>query len=256
MHVSSVIARSHIKYGGALYSALVLIWKSGCVSRVNNKAKKQFCLRRQAGVSGNNGGPLFGGRGWVLAPSQYIKARPKAVLFMLVILLCWLLCAAKLYSCPHTNRHQALEGQHLGPRHALSRPILPIVKCRRAVVGLPLVLWGCRTTYKTCTRPTVSCRAGFVLPTPFAGARIWGRVSCKDAPTDPACASYNCTSASGPVPIGCALGPTKGKGTLFEIHLGKTGTALDFYDISLVDAYNLPINIVPVPGSYAGARAP
>ena len=98
--------------------------------------------------------------------------------------------------------------------------------------------------------------AQFKLPTPFAGCRIWGRVSCKDAPTDPTCATYNCTSASGPVPTGCALGPTKGKVTLFEIHLGKTGTALDFYDISLVDAYNLPINIVPVPGSYAGARAP
>ena len=95
--------------------------------------------------------------------------------------------------------------------------------------------------------------AQFKLPTPFAGCRIWGRVSCKDAPTDPACATYNCTSASGPVPTGCTLGPTKGKVTLFEIHLGKTGTALDYYDISLVDAYNLPINIIPIPGSYAGA---
>ena len=99
-------------------------------------------------------------------------------------------------------------------------------------------------------------RAQFSLPTPFAGCRIWGRVSCKDAPSDPACATYTCTSASGPVATGCTLGPTKGKVTLFEIHLGKTGTALDFYDVSLVDAYNLPINIIPVPGSYAGAPMP
>lgn len=38
--------------------------------------KEHFNLRQQAGVSGNNGGPLFGGGGWVLTPNQYIKARP------------------------------------------------------------------------------------------------------------------------------------------------------------------------------------
>ena len=50
--------------------------------------RNQLYLGRQAGVSGNNGGPLFGGGGWVLAPSQYIKARPHP------LSLCWLTCAA------------------------------------------------------------------------------------------------------------------------------------------------------------------
>ena len=88
---------------------------------------------------------------------------------------------------------------------------------------------------------------------------MWGRYACYDTSSDPTCASFTCSTMAGNVPIDCTVGPTKGHTTLFEIHFGRphnpTGSgALDYYDISLVDAFNVPMNIVPVPGSYYGEQ--
>ncbi|KAK9845843.1 hypothetical protein WJX81_004051 [Elliptochloris bilobata] len=135
---------------------------------VNSNGAVDVSRARMAGVSGDNGGLIFSGGGWVLAPNEFIK---------------------------------------------------------------------------------------FLLPTPFIGAQMWGRVACKDAPTDPTCANYTCSSASGSIPTGCTLVEPKGHFGIFEIHFGKTGMALDFYGISQADSYNLPITIVPVPSSYAGATS-
>jgi len=95
----------------------------------------------------------------------------------------------------------------------------------------------------------------FAMGAGYSGARAWGRIACAAAPTDPTCANYTCAAAAGSIPTSCTLAPTKGKVTLFEIKLDSYAS-LDFYDISLVDAYNLPMNIVPVPGIYSGEGTP
>ena len=38
--------------------------------------------------------------------------------------------------------------------------------------------------------------------------------------------------------------------TLAEFTLGKTAGAMDFYDVSLVDGFNIPVKVTPIPGTY------
>jgi hypothetical protein len=64
----------------------------------------------------------------------------------------------------------------------------------------------------------------FVL-TQFESGRLWGQVGCEDAQCDP------------------------GPHTLAEFTLNGY-MALDYYDISLVDGFNLPMSIRPVAGTF------
>ena len=91
----------------------------------------------------------------------------------------------------------------------------------------------------------------FTVPMPFTSARFWARPVCQQDPNNPTCASPTCT---GPNQTQCTLTHTSGLTTLFEINMGSQGGDVDFYDISNVDAYNLPIAVIPVPGSYSGAN--
>nr|CAD1825440.1 unnamed protein product [Ananas comosus var. bracteatus] len=79
-----------------------------------------------------------------------------------------------------------------------------------------------------------------ILAPPGWSGRIWARTGCEfDSDGAGICQTGDC---GGRMECGGAgaLPPT----TLFEITLGK-GTDEDYYDVSLVDGYNLPVVIVP-----------
>ncbi|XP_020083133.1 pathogenesis-related protein 5-like isoform X2 [Ananas comosus] len=79
-----------------------------------------------------------------------------------------------------------------------------------------------------------------ILAPPGWSGRIWARTGCEfDSDGAGICQTGDC---GGRMECGGAgaLPPT----TLFEITLGK-GTDEDYYDVSLVDGYNLPVVVVP-----------
>lgn len=86
------------------------------------------------------------------------------------------------------------------------------------------------------------------VPIPWAG-RVWGRSQCsQDRSGKFYCATGDCGSGN----ISCngagAIPPT----TLAELAIQLNG-GLDFYDISLVDGFNLPVSITPS-GGYEGCN--
>lgn len=72
-----------------------------------------------------------------------------------------------------------------------------------------------------------ACRA-IAIETLEAG-RLWGNTGCEDG---------SCDTAPGVTPV-----------TLAELTLGE----LDFYDLSLVDGFNLPMSLAPVEGTFERA---
>ncbi|XP_078153742.1 pathogenesis-related thaumatin-like protein 3.5 [Carex rostrata] len=82
----------------------------------------------------------------------------------------------------------------------------------------------------------------FTAPVAWSG-RMWGRTGCSfDQDGNGPCETASCGST-----LKCGVGG-KTPATLAEFTLAK----LDFYDISLVDGYNLPISITPVNGNKNG----
>ena len=79
--------------------------------------------------------------------------------------------------------------------------------------------------------------------------RLWGRTLCAaDAATGRfACATGDCGSGD----VQCNGGGAATPATLAEFTLDGSG-GLDFYDVSLVDGYNLPVVAVPRAGPGAG----
>ncbi|KAF6167720.1 hypothetical protein GIB67_017215, partial [Kingdonia uniflora] len=77
------------------------------------------------------------------------------------------------------------------------------------------------------------------IPTPWTG-RFWARTQCTNNGGRLVCATEDCASGQ----VGCngagAIPPV----TLAEFTLGGDG-GKDFYDISLVDGFNLPMSITP-----------
>ncbi|GAB2219455.1 hypothetical protein Droror1_Dr00007091 [Drosera rotundifolia] len=88
--------------------------------------------------------------------------------------------------------------------------------------------------------PSLSSHS-FQAPTGWSG-RFWGRTGC-NFPTGGSCATGDCGSGR----LQCAGSGALPPATLAEFTLG-TGT-LDFYDVSLVDGYNLPVLVSPTGGS-------
>lgn len=74
--------------------------------------------------------------------------------------------------------------------------------------------------------------------------RFWGRTNCKfDANGNGSCETGNCTA-------GLYCDGLWGKSsTLAEMKFNGWND-LDFYDVSLIDGFNVPIEIVPVPGTF------
>ncbi|KAJ3679955.1 hypothetical protein LUZ60_016233 [Juncus effusus] len=100
-------------------------------------------------------------------------------------------------------------------------------------------------------------QTGFHLPTggsadlsaPHAwSGRFWGRTDCV---TDSDTGKFSCATADcGSHTVECGgLGPAP-PATLVEVTLGSgSDSSLDYYDVSLVDGFNVPISFEPVGGS-------
>ena len=74
--------------------------------------------------------------------------------------------------------------------------------------------------------------------------RFWGRSKCTtDATGKFSCGSGDCASRQ----VACNGAGAIPPATLIELTLGENG-AKDFYDISLVDGFNLPVSLVPQSG--------
>lgn len=83
------------------------------------------------------------------------------------------------------------------------------------------------------------------VPTSWSG-RMWGRTLCSQDPTSSrfTCVTGDCGSGT----VECAGAGAVPPATLAEFTLnGANG--LDFYDVSLVDGYNLPMLVVPQGGA-------
>ncbi|KAL8524115.1 hypothetical protein ACS0TY_013906 [Phlomoides rotata] len=85
---------------------------------------------------------------------------------------------------------------------------------------------------------------------PSWGGRFWGRTHCsQDAAGKFTCVTGDCGSGK----LECAGGGAAPPATLAEFTLdGDAGK--DFYDVSLVDGYNLPMLVVPQGGSGANCN--
>jgi hypothetical protein len=82
------------------------------------------------------------------------------------------------------------------------------------------------------------------VSTEWAG-RFWGRTGCTfDASGKGACATADCGGK-----LACSGSGGKPPATLAEFKFGGFG-GKDFYDISLVDGYNLPMGVAPKPGTF------
>ncbi|KAJ9675008.1 hypothetical protein PVL29_024112 [Vitis rotundifolia] len=77
------------------------------------------------------------------------------------------------------------------------------------------------------------------------GGRFWGRTHCTQDSTEKfSCLTGDCGSGK----LECAGGGAAPPATLAEFKLDGYG-GLDFYDVSLVDGYNLPLMVVPQGGT-------
>ncbi|KAJ6836223.1 thaumatin-like protein 1b [Iris pallida] len=84
------------------------------------------------------------------------------------------------------------------------------------------------------------------VPAAWSG-RLWGRTLCStDAAGRFSCATGDCGSSS----VQCSGSGAAPPATLAEFTLDGSG-GMDFYDVSLVDGYNLPMLVAPAPGSCA-----
>ncbi|XVF15919.1 hypothetical protein REPUB_Repub09cG0198000 [Reevesia pubescens] len=82
------------------------------------------------------------------------------------------------------------------------------------------------------------------VPTSWSG-RLWGRTLCtKDSSGKFSCLTGDCGSSTLECPGAGAIPPA----TLAEFTLNGAG-GLDFYDVSLVDGYNLPMMVTPHGGT-------
>ncbi|KAJ7526208.1 hypothetical protein O6H91_17G087900 [Diphasiastrum complanatum] len=112
----------------------------------------------------------------------------------------------------------------------------------------------CRFTIWVGTQPgagqAILENGGFVLtrgqsysmsaPVGWSG-RFWGRTDCKfDSTGHGSCATGDCGGS-----LQCKGAGGNPPATLVEITLGK----LDYYDVSLVDGFNVPVSICPSGGS-------
>jgi hypothetical protein len=91
---------------------------------------------------------------------------------------------------------------------------------------------------------------------------VWGRYRCTATTSSPGGARFSCESGDcGTGQVGCNGAGGAPPATLAEFTLGGGGggggNKLDFYDVSNVDGFNLPVEIEPAAGGWCrrpGAR--
>lgn len=89
------------------------------------------------------------------------------------------------------------------------------------------------------------------VPTSWSG-RLWGRTFCSQNSTTNkfTCLTGDCSSST----VECSGGGATPPATLAEFTLNGAG-GLDFYDVSLVDGYNLPMLVTPEGGNGGNCTA-
>lgn len=123
-------------------------------------------------------------------------------------------------------------------------------KCRRTI--WPGLLSGANTPQLPTTGFTLEPGKSKTISIPKAwSGRIWARTLCgQDSTGKFSCITADCGSGT----LQCAGGGAKPPATLAEFTLNGAG-GLDFYDVSLVDGYNLPMLVVPKGGTNGGCGA-
>ncbi|CAI8609023.1 unnamed protein product [Vicia faba] len=106
----------------------------------------------------------------------------------------------------------------------------------------PGILSGAGTAQLTTTGFVLDSGETSVIAVPTAwSGRIWGRTLCSTDSTEKfSCATGDCGSSNMECRGSGAIPPA----TLAEFTLNGAG-GMDFYDVSLVDGYNLPMTIEP-----------
>uniref|UniRef100_A0ACD5ZFP3 Uncharacterized protein n=1 Tax=Avena sativa TaxID=4498 RepID=A0ACD5ZFP3_AVESA len=81
--------------------------------------------------------------------------------------------------------------------------------------------------------------------------RIWGRTLCGQTPSTGsfACATGDCGSGS----VECSGRGAAPPATLAEFTLASAASENDFYDVSLVDGYNVPVLVAPASAAVNGS---
>ncbi|XVE76098.1 hypothetical protein DITRI_Ditri12bG0145900 [Diplodiscus trichospermus] len=87
------------------------------------------------------------------------------------------------------------------------------------------------------------------VPAPWSG-RFWGRTQCTNASGKFQCATADCGSGE----ITCNGAGATAPASLIELTLAASG-GKDFYDVSLVDGFNLPLSVTPQGGSGSDCSA-
>ncbi|XP_038678436.1 thaumatin-like protein 1b isoform X1 [Tripterygium wilfordii] len=113
-------------------------------------------------------------------------------------------------------------------------------KCRNTI--WPGLLSGANTAQLSTTGFALEAGKSKTIPIPRAwSGRIWARTHCsRDSAGKFVCATADCGSGN----LACGGSGAKPPATLAEFTLNGAG-GLDFYDVSLVDGYNLPVLVVP-----------
>ncbi|PKI68198.1 hypothetical protein CRG98_011397 [Punica granatum] len=119
-----------------------------------------------------------------------------------------------------------------------------INKCSYAV--WPGILSNAGTPQPSMTGFALQSGESNALPVPATwSGRMWGRTLCSQ---DPATGKFKClTGDCGSGTLECSGAGAIPPATLAEFTLDGAG-GLDFYDVSLVDGYNLPMLVVPQNG--------
>ncbi|KAK9987802.1 hypothetical protein SO802_028041 [Lithocarpus litseifolius] len=122
-------------------------------------------------------------------------------------------------------------------------------KCRRTI--WPGLLSGANTAQLPTTGFTLKPGKSRTLSIPKSwSGRLWARTLCDSSTGKFTCLTGDCGSGA----LQCAGGNAKPPATLAEFTLNGDG-GLDFYDVSLVDGYNLPMLVVPQKGTSGGCGA-
>lgn len=89
------------------------------------------------------------------------------------------------------------------------------------------------------------------VPSNWNSGRIWGRTGCVPGSNGMlTCETGDCNGQFGCLVTG------QPPASLAEFNLSNDPTIPDYYDISLVDGFNLPISVAPVAGSYQYVNNP
>ncbi|XP_061373303.1 thaumatin-like protein 1b [Gastrolobium bilobum] len=133
---------------------------------------------------------------------------------------------------------------HLSASGVLSTTFTLVNKCDYTV--WPGILSNAGVAPLSTTGFALQTGESKAITTPTSwGGRFWGRTLCTQDTTGKfSCATGDCGSGK----IECAGSGATPPATLAEFTLDGSG-GLDFFDVSLVDGYNLPMLVVPQGGS-------